>query len=213
MAFVFDPARINFRVMRLATTPRQDMETPQDEAKALVRQFSDRSRKTVKAGNEFIVPHKFTPSGDVVDDSNFQPKRDLSRLTLDDFRLLAALQEKKWDAKAACDSLGLDLEISQRRLKKLSYFEFEDKKSKSLAAVATPAFVTAKNVEGFFTDSLTDGQRDHLKELAKITGAYKPTTNLNLNVNAFVKPQLTPEQEKATREFFDTIAVEEKPAA
>lgn len=184
------------------------METPQDEAKALVRQFSDKSRKSTRVGKQFIIPHKFTPSGDVINDSNFDVKRDISRLTMDDFRLLGALQEKKWDQKAACESLGVDLEASQKRLKKLSYFEFEDKKAQALAAVVTPAFVTAKNVEGFFQDNLSDGQRDHLKELAKISGAYKPTTNLNVNVNAFVKPQLSPEQEKATREFFDTIATE-----
>lgn len=179
-----------------------------DETKKLVRQFSDRSRKTKRVGSQFIIPHKFTPDGDVLDDSNFNPRRDLSRLSLDDFRLLAALQEKKWDFKAACESAQLDPDVFQKRLKKLSYFEFEDKKANALAAVANPAFVTAKNVEGFYTDALSDGQRDHLKELAKITGAYKPSTNINLNVNAFVKPQLSPEQEKATREFFDTIATE-----
>jgi hypothetical protein len=184
------------------------MQSHQDEGKALVRKFSDRSRKVVKFGKQFVVPHKFTPSGEVVDNSNFDIKRDISRLTLDDFRLLSALQEKKWDFKAACESLGLDTEQATRRYKKLSYFEFEDKKSLALAAVVTPAFVTAKNVEGLFADNLSDGQRDHLKELAKISGAYKPTTNVNLNVNAFVRPQLTPEQEKATREFFDTIASE-----
>ena len=185
----------------------------QDETKALVKQFSDRSRRVSKKGKQFIVPHKFTPTGDVIDNSNFEPKRDLSRLSLDDFKLLAALQEKKWDLVAACESIGADLETSKRKLKRLSYFEFEEKKSQALAAVVTPAFVTAKNVEGFYTDALTDGQRDHLKELAKITGAYKSTTsNVNVNFNAFTRPQLSPEEEKKTREFFDTIAIQEKSA-
>lgn len=178
------------------------------EEKKLVRRFSDRSRKSRRVGSQFIIPHKFTPAGDVIDTSNFDPHRDISRLSLDDFRLLAALQEKKWDFKAACKETGLDEESAVRRYKKLQYFEFEDKKAKALAAVASPALVTAKNVEGFYMDNLSDGQRDHLKELAKITGAYKPTTNINMNVNAFVKPQLSPEQEKATREFFDTIATQ-----
>lgn len=182
--------------------------TDTDETKSLVKQFSDKSRKTKRVGSTFIVPHKFTPDGDVLDESNFNARRDISRLSLDDFRLLSALQEAKWDVAKACESSGQDLEKAQKRIKKLSYFEFEDKKSLALAAIANPAFVTAKNVEGFYTDSLSDGQRDHLKELAKITGAYKPTTNINMNVSAFVKPQLSPEQEKATREFFDTIATE-----
>ena len=179
-----------------------------DETKDLVKRFSDRSRRVSKKGDQFFVPHKFTPAGDIVDESNFNPKRDLSRLSLDDFRLLAALQEAKWDCEKACKACGQDLEKARGRLKKLSYFEFEDKKAQALAAVVTPAFVASQNVEGFYRDHLSDGQRDHLKELAKISGAYKPTTTLNLSVSAFVKPQLTPEQEKATREFFDTIATE-----
>lgn len=188
------------------------MELPQDEGKALVRQFSDRSRKSKQVGNSFIVPHKFTPGGDVIDESNFNARRDISRLTLDDFRLLAALQDHKWDFQKACEITGQEPEKAQRRFKKLSYFEFEEKKAQALAAVATPSFVAAKNVEGFYENNLSDGQRDHLKELAKISGAYKPTTNLNLNVNAFVRPQLSPEQEKATREFFDTIASQDNAA-
>lgn len=187
-----------------------------EDAKHLVKKFSDRSRKTVKDGTKFLVPHKFTPSGDVIvldgDDANFNPRRDISRLSLDDFRLLAALQEKKWDFEAACEMADMDKDAARRRYKRLTYFEFEDKKSQSLAAIANPAFVTAKNIEGFYTDNLSDGQRDHLKELAKITGAYKPTTNLNVNINAMAKPQLSPEEEKATREFFDTIAVPGTPS-
>lgn len=185
------------------------MEDYPDEGKALVRKFSDRSRKSKQVGKEFIVPHKFTLAGEVVDESNFNARTDISRLTLDDFRLLAALQDNNWDFQKACDASNQDYDKAARRYKKLSYFEFEEKKSTALAAVASPSFVTAKNVEGFFANNLTDGQRDHLKELAKITGAYKPTTsNLNVNVNTFTRPQLTPEQEKATREFFDTIATE-----
>lgn len=174
----------------------------------LIQKFSDRSRKVTKKGSQYIVPHKFKPAGDVITVDNFNPRSDLSRLSLDDFLLLEALQEKKWDFDAACKSINVDPELSLKRYKKLSYFQFEEKKSQSLAALATPAFVTAKNLEGFYTDTLSDGQRDHLKELAKITGAYKPTTNVNLNVNAFVKPQLSPEEEQKTREFFDAIAIE-----
>lgn len=179
------------------------------ETKTLVKQFSDRSRKTTRKGSQFFVPHKFSPAGEVLDESNFNPRRDLSRLSLDDFRLLAALQEKKWDFTAACKELLIDETDARKRYKKLSYFEFEDKKAQALAAVATPAFVTSQNIEGFYRDHLSDGQRDHLKELAKISGAYKPTTTLNLSVSAFVKPQLSPEEEQKTREFFDTIAIQD----
>lgn len=179
-----------------------------DETKALVRKFSDRSRKAKRIGSQFIVPHKFSPDGDVLDESNFNAKRDLSRLSLDDFRLLSALQDAKWDFTKACELSGLDKDVALRRYKKLTYFEFEDKKAQALAAVATPAFVTSQNVEGFYRDHLSDGQRDHLKELAKISGAYKNTTNVNVNFNAFVRPELSADEEKKAREFFDTIATE-----
>lgn len=173
-----------------------------------MQKFSDRSRKVTKKGTRFIVPHKFTPEGDVINHDNFNPRRDLSKLSLDDFLLLEALQEKKWDFDAACQSISVDSDKARRRYKTLSYFNFEEKRSLALAAIANPTFVTAQNVKGYFEDNLSDGQRDHLKELAKITGAYKPTTNLNLNVSAFVKPQLSPEEEVKTREFFDAIAIQ-----
>ena len=175
-----------------------------DESKTLLRKFSDRSRKSVRAGKHYLVPHKFTPAGEVIDKSNFNPRRDLSRLNLDDFRLLAALQEKKWDFKAACESVGQDVEKAERRYKKLSYFEFEDKKSQALAALANPAFVTAQNIEGFYTDQLSDGHRDHLKELAKITGSYKPTTNINVNHNVVQFSVLGPEEQKRLKEIGDS---------
>ena len=100
-----------------------------DETKALVKQFSDRSRKSRRVGSKFIVPHKFTSEGDVLDESNFNPKRDISCLSLDDFRVLGALQEKRWYLEEACKDIGQEFEWARKRLKKLSYFEFEDKKS------------------------------------------------------------------------------------
>ncbi len=188
------------------------MQKNNDEVKSLVSKFSDKARTVKLKGNHFSIPHKFTPDGEIISESNFVAKRDISKLTLEDFRLLDALQNHNWDIQAAAESIGQEPTQAEKRYKRLSYFKFEDKKSQALAAVATPSFVTAKNVEGFYQDNLSDGQRDHLKELAKISGAYKPTTNINLNVSAFVKPQLSPEAEKATREFFDTIASQENAA-
>jgi pyridoxine 5'-phosphate synthase PdxJ len=188
------------------------MQKKNDEVRSLVKKFSDKARTVQLKGNQFTVPHKFTPDGEVINESNLDARRDISRLNLEDFRLLAALQDHGWDLKAAAESVGQEVTQAQQRYKKLSYFKFEEQKSQSLAAVASASFVTAKNVEGFYQDNLSDGQRDHLKELAKITGAYKPTTNINMNVSAFVKPQLSPEAEKATREFFDTIATQDHAA-
>lgn len=181
--------------------------------KSLASSVNDRSRHVAIRAKENIVVHKFTPQGDPIDlDKNFDPRRDISRLSMDDLRLLSALQEKKWDLKAACESLQIDPTEAAKRFKKLSYFKFEDQKARALAAIATPEFVASKNIEGFYADNLTDGQRDHLKELAKISGAYKNTTNVNVSFNAFVRPILTPDQEQKTREFFDTIATQELPA-
>jgi hypothetical protein len=179
---------------------------PSDEAKRLVNRFSDRSRHVQRARKKFMVPHKFTDDGTVIDTTNFDPRIHLSCLDQDDFRLLAALQDKRWDLPSAAAFCKMDLAIASKRMKRLNYFEFEDKRAASLAAIATPDFVAAKNLEGFYTDQFTDGQRDHLKELAKITGSYKqqaPTNQVNVfNIN------LTPEQEAQLKPVFDAIATD-----
>src|SRR5438874_2172223 len=134
-----------------------------DELKKLASKFSDRSRKVAVLGKTALVPHKFTPDGEVINDSNFDVHRDLSRLTLDDFRLLEALQIEKWNFQRACQKVNQPEEKALKRYKKLRYFEFEASKANALAAIATPSLVASKQIENLYADNLSDGQRDSLK--------------------------------------------------
>lgn len=182
------------------------MELTAQEADKLAQKLSDRSRKVSRHGRTFLVPHKFTPSGDPISEETFNPRRDLSKLSLNDFALLAALQESGWKIEVASKKVGMDLEEAKRRYKRISYFEFEEKRAKSLAAVASPDFIAAKHVDNVFTNELEDGQRDSLKELAKISGAYKQTIVSQTNV--FNLPaSLSPAEEAALKELGDKIAM------
>lgn len=169
--------------------------TKKDELTKLAKKFSDKSRKSISIGNQAIIPHKVKPSGEIIDDKNFDAAIDISRLNLSDLRFLDAWRDAGWNMEKACAKLGIEIAKAKRMYEKVRYFEFEDTKVKTLAKVPTPEFVAAKNIEGFYHDNLSDGQRDHLKELAKITGAYKNTATLSITQNVFNLPKLTPEVE------------------
>lgn len=180
-----------------------------DGQKSLVRSFSDFSRKAIADGRRVVIPHKFKfPSGDVITEDNFDSKKDLSKLNMDDWRLLAEMAGNGWDIEKGALTVGLDLERARRIGKKLRYFEFEALREKALVSILNPQFVAGKHMENVYQDTLTDNQRDSLKELAKITGAYKPSTSVNVQVH-LEKPDWTPEQEAKIRAVFDTMAVEE----
>lgn len=181
------------------------MELSAEEADKLATQGSDRARKVRRVGRTFLVPHKFSPTGEVLDEETFKPARDLSQLSLPDFALLASLQETGWDIVKSAKALDMDPEAAKRRFKRLQYFEFEAKRSQALAQIASPDFITAKHVDNVYSNTLDDGQRDSLRELAKITGAYKQAVLAQTNI--FNMPSLTPEQEAALREIGDSIAM------
>lgn len=181
------------------------MEISVPRADKMVQKHSDRSRKVRRVGKDVFVPHKFDPTGDPLSEETFNPKRDLSRLSLEDFALLDAMVDSGWRMEKACAKIGMEMEEAVRRYKRISYFEFEEKRSKALAATASPDFIAAKHLDNVFTNVLDDGQRDSLKELAKITGAYKQIAVNQTNI--FNMPVLTPEQEAQLRSIGDEIAM------
>ena len=182
------------------------------EIKRFAKKFSDLSRKAILNGNTLVIPHKVKNSGVIVTHENFDARVDLSKLSLKDLAFLETWMDTGWDFEKTCRELGITEDQAKWSYNKVRYFEFEDKKVKALAKVPTPEFVAAKNLEGFYRDNYSDGQRDHLKELAKITGAYKPTVSINAQVQ-LEKPDWTPEQEAKLREVYDTIALEEPHAS
>lgn len=176
------------------------------EADKAVRKMSDKARKSVRVGKQLIVPHKFKKDGEVVTQENFNPKTDLSKLNQKHWQFLEIFQRTNWNLDEASKESGLAIEEVKKMYKKVQYFEFEANRQKALAAVLSPDFVTAKHVDNVLTNTLEDGQRDSLKELAKISGAYKPTTSVNLHAHVLARPPMTPEAEEATRKFFDDLA-------
>lgn len=182
------------------------MDISAHDADKLADTQSDSARKTRRLGRSFLVPHKFSPDGEALTEDTFLPARDLQRLSMLDFSLLQALQELGWNIEKSADRIGMDLESAKRRFKRLQYFQFESRRAQALSQVATPEFITAQHVGNVYTNTLDDGQRDSLRELAKITGAYKQTIVTQNNV--FNLPaQLTPEQEAALRAIGDDIAM------
>lgn len=175
------------------------------EADHLAAKNSDRARKIKRVGRTFLVPHKFSPSGQPLTEETFVPGRDLSKLSMDDFCLLDALQECGWNVENAAVRANMPSDEAKRRYKRLRYFEFEVERSQALAVVATPEFITAKHVDNVYTNTLDDGQRDSLKELTKILGLNKQTVVAQTNI--FNMPTLTPEQEAQLQEIGDSIAM------
>lgn len=182
------------------------------EKEQLAREFSDKARKVKWVGNKALVPHKFTPKGDVVSQENFNVKTCLSRLNLNDLRFLQLWRENKWNDEQALAKSGLEPDQATKTLKRLAYFKTEDARIKALATEATPERILAKDMENVEAGgTLNDSQHKSLDRAAKIVGAFK-TTEINIQQNFLQMPSLTPEQEKEVRQIFDTIATEETAA-
>lgn len=177
-----------------------------DEARRLASAFSDRSRKAFRIGREVAVPHKFKETGQVVSTENFNPRSDVSRLSLDHWRLLEQLQLNGWDLAKSCEALSIDLEKGKKLEKKLKYFRYEKAKESSMVKMLTPDFVAAKHMENVYTGQLDDSQRDSLDKLGKITGAYKSAETVNIQQNVFNLPRYDAATEAKLREIADREA-------
>ena len=182
------------------------METP-DESKALVKALKDGSRKVTKHGKQFHVHHKFKDNGDVVTEDNYDVKTDLSKLNQKDLSFLVLWKQNKWNDQETLAKCDLAPDQAEKTFKKLARFKTEDARIKALASEATPERVLAKDMENIETGALTDSQHKSLDRVAKITGAFKTSESGATTINV-LQLNLTPDQEKATKEFFDTLAVQ-----
>ena len=73
-----------------------------------------------------------------------------------------------------------------------------------MADIHTPNWIAAKHVENVYEGGvLDDSERDSLKELAKISGAYKNTSTVNIQTNVFNMPKLSEEAMAKLKEFAD----------
>ncbi len=170
----------------------------------LAKVVNDASRKVSVRGKQAIVPLKFDEDGEIATSDT----RIFKRLSLTDLRFLGDWKKADWDTEKAIAASGLTKERAERLIKKLSCFREEDAKVKALAEIPTPSWIKAKHVENFYEGgTMEDSQHKSLVELAKIEGAYKNVSSVNVNVVHSLKlPALKPEEEAELRRLGDSIA-------
>lgn len=176
----------------------------QDDAdKAIRHHFNSRSRKVAKLGKQYLVPLKYDEAGNVLTQETFDIRDHLKRLNLNDWRFLESWRRHDWNVAKATEELGLTDEQVKRLVRKMQVFQDEEARDKALATIPTPAWIQAKHVENVYDGKLDDSKRDSLKELAKIQGAYKSTTNINVNHNVIQLSVMTPDEQKRLKEIGD----------
>ena len=174
---------------------------------------NDGSRKIRVRGKQVIVPLKYDEEGNPATQETIR----LKRLTLDDLRFLKVWREQNWNVAKAVESAGIGQEHAERLIKKLQVFREEDARTKALAEIPTAAWISAKHVENVYEGgSLQDSEHKSLSELAKISGAYKNTANINLTQNVFNLPKVSAEVEAKLKELaehaLETEATKEEAA-
>lgn len=179
------------------------------EKQELQKAFNDRSRKVRIRGRRAVVPMKFDRRGEPV--TKDTPAKDIviKNLTLTDINFLYHWRATEFkDASAACQKAEISLDQAERLAKKLACFREEDSKVKALAEIPTPSWIAAKHVENVYEGgkTLEDSSRDSLKELAKISGAYKTQASVSITQNVFNLPKLSPEAEAELRKIADREA-------
>lgn len=201
------------RRKRLKPSPLNLMKPwEREEGDKLASDLSDRSRKVKRAGDKYLVPLKFDDQGNPLTQESFNIRKHLKELSLLDLRFLSEWRASGWDAEKAANKALVEPEHAKRLVRKLQVFKDEEERIKALADIPSVDFIKAKHTENVFEGKLDDSQRDSLKELAKIVGAYK-TTSVTLTQNVFNLPPLSPEQESKLKEVYDAIAVEAKESA
>lgn len=179
----------------------------QDEIRDLVQEFSDKSRSVEKAGKKFLVSTKFDSDGNPLTQETFDARKHLKRLSLDDLRFLKTWRDEGWDVQKAIEKSGINPDYSKRLIKKLQVFREEDARVKALSEIPTPGWIAAKHVENVYEGgTLEDSERDSLKELAKIAGAYKNQATVNIQNNVFNMPKLSDEAMAKLKEIADAQA-------
>lgn len=177
------------------------------ELRALSKEVSDKSRKAARVGRRFVIPRKFDNKGVPLTQETFDARKHLKLLDLDELRFLHHWRGSGWDVAKAILKTGCSDAWATKTIRKVQVFKDEDERIKALADVPTPDWIAAKHVENVHEAKLDDSQRDSLKELAKITGAYKQQ-NIQITNNVFNLPELSADQEAKLKAVYDTIAIE-----
>jgi hypothetical protein len=182
------------------------------ELKELASSFSDAGRKVAVSGGEALVPHKLKPDGSAVEESNFDVRVDISRLSLSEIRFLDVFRSCGWDFDKACERSGVGTDTARRTYRKCLLFGEEHERILAKAKVPSVEYVLARdvdNIEG--VRSIEDSEHKSLDRISKILGAFK-TTDVSVTQNVFNLPALSPEAEAKLKEVYDTIATDAEPA-
>lgn len=181
----------------------------------LAKGINDSSRRIKIRGQYAVVPLKFDQEGRPATETTMVVKR----LTLNDLRFLALWRETDFaeDVNVLAEKANLDIDRVERLIKKLSCFSQENARVKALCEIPTPNWIKAKHVESIYggaNEKLCDADQKSLSELAKIEGAYKNTSTVNMNVTHSLQlPSLSPEQEAELKRIGDSIATTAQEAA
>lgn len=179
------------------------MQDPQAD-KALRAHFNSRARKVTKYKGKYLVPLRYDKDGSVLTDEKFDARKHYKKLDANDWLFLEAWKRNDYDQKKTQDELGLSDYSLTRLAKRLNCFKAEDFQDKALAVIPSTTFIQARHVENVLGGQpLDDSQRDSLKELAKIQGSYKSTTNINVNHNIIQISVLKPEEQQRLKEIGD----------
>lgn len=176
------------------------------EMESLSKEFSDKSRKVKISKGKALVPVKFDEKGELLTLATFDARRDIKQLSLDDLRFLQAWRKVDWDIVKVLELTGIPGDKAKRLISRLQVFRDEDAQVKALSEIPTPAWIQAKHVENVYTGNLQDSERDSLKELSKMSGAYKTQATVNIQTNIFQMPQLPAAAMAKLKEFADSQA-------
>lgn len=164
---------------------------------------NDAARKVTVVAGRVAVPMKFDEDGNPAE----LDRVSIKVLSINDLRFLKALRENDWDPIKAAGICGFDLAKVERRMKKLACFRVEDAKVKALAEIPSPQWIAARHVENVYSGGpLQESEHKSLQELAKISGAYKNTNQINIQQNFLQMPAMSEEARKQLEELADKLA-------
>jgi len=124
---------------------------------------------------------------------------------------LKTLAECGDDPDKAIEQLNEKTEWVRKLLKRL---DISESRAESRHYYALAEKYVPKRIIGKFAaiaegaEEPNETQKWGMEQLAKYA-IPKQINNLSISTNVFQMPQMSPEQEKATREFFDALAIEE----
>jgi hypothetical protein len=179
-----------------------------DEKKALVKRFSNRSRKAAIVGNRLIAPRLFDGQGDPL-----PPEKTIEKpysFNLREAAFLVAVRDSDGDIDVAIQKSGVDAAWAKRFLKRKSAGDFlsEDQHYGALAQIASLPWVKGKITAAVIgEEQLNETQKWGLERLEKINNPKISVNQFNTQTNNFYQmPELPPAQQEEARKFFDTLA-------